>query len=148
MTSVTGKIKSLTFMEILLVIIILGILLGISLPAFKNTFHSLQLNSVSSDLQALMDYLRGRAIVEGKVIYFNIDNAKKECWAQIKDAPIRLKTYPLPDDIKIETAQKQIIFYPDGHIDGVTIKLTSLNNQSVILTTKGLYGRIKLQTQQ
>jgi len=148
MTSVTGKTRSLTFIEILLVIIIIGILIGVSLPSFRKTFNNLQLNSASSELQALMNYVHERAIVEGKVIYFNIDNGTKECWAQIKGASTRLKAYSVPEGVSIEPEKKQILFYPDGSIDSITIKLTNLNNEDVILTTKGVYGRVKLQTQQ
>lgn len=148
MTSETGKGKGLTFIEILLVVIIIGALIGISLPNLRKAFDNLQLNSASQDLQSFMNYLRQRAIVEGKIIYFNIDSENKECWAQIKDATARLKSLALPPDIGIETDQKQILFYPDGRIDSVTIKLIQPNNQNVILTTKGVYGKVKLQPSQ
>ncbi len=145
---VTSKIKGLTFIEVLFVIIIVGILIAVALPNSRKAFNSLQLNSTCGQLQSFMNYLREQAIIEGKVVYLNIDSDKKEYWAQIKDAQARLKTYPLPQEIEIETEQQQILFYPDGHIDNVTLKLTNRNKQSVVLTTKGMYGKVKLQTQE
>ena len=146
----TGKIKGLTFIEILFVIIIIGILTGISLPQFRKTFNTLQLNSFSREFQAFMNYLCQRSIVEGKIIYLNIDidNGKREYWAQVKGEINRLKTYKVPDQMKIETQQKQIMFYPDGSIDKTTIKLINPDNRYVNLTTKGVFGGVKLQSQE
>jgi prepilin-type N-terminal cleavage/methylation domain-containing protein len=145
-TSVTGK-RAVTFIELLFVIVIIGILVGISLPNFKKTFNSLELNTFARELQTFMNYLNQRAIVERKIIYLNIDGEKKEYWAQFKDAQERLKSYPIPEELKIEAAQMQIIFYPDGTIDQVNLKIINRDSQCVNLTTRGLYGGVKLQTQ-
>lgn len=138
-------VRGYTFIEILFVVIIVGILVAVSLPGFRNTFSNLQLNNASSQLQSFMNYLAERAVVEGKIIYFNIDSENKEFLAKVKDTPVPLKTYSLPKDMAIETDRKQVFFYPDGSIDNVTVKLTHPNNKSVTLTTKGVYGRVKLQ---
>lgn len=94
-----------------------------------------------------MNYLSQHAIVEGKVIYLNIDDEKKEYWARIKDETMRLKTYRIPEELKIEAEEKQIMFYPDGKIDKITIKIISRNNQYINLTTKGVFGGVKLQSE-
>lgn len=139
--------SAFTFIEILLVVIIIGALISISLPNLKKTFDSLELNSFSRQLQAFINYLHQRSIIEGEVIYLNIDTQKKEYWAKIKGAQTRLKTYPIPPRIRIETNQQEVLFYPDGQIDKVTIKLISPDNQNIILTTKGVFGGVKLETQ-
>lgn len=149
-----STVKAFTFIELFIVIIIIGILIGISLPSFKKTFNNLQLNSFSQEIQAFMNYLHERSIVEGKIIYFNIDNEKKEYWAKIKDTKARLRTYFLPRGIDIEiikkadTDNKQIIFYPDGQIDKVSIKIAGPDKQGIILTTEGMFGKIKIQPQE
>jgi len=140
--------SAITFIELLLVIVVIGILIGISVPRFRKTFNHLQLDSFSRELQTFMNYLRQRSIVEGKLIYLNIDSDTGEYWAEVKDVKNRLRTYKIPTKIRIETQQKQIIFYPDGSIDKVTIGLIGSDNQKVTLTTKGVFGGIKLQSQE
>jgi len=142
------QLRAITFIELILVIVIIGILIGVSLPRFRNTFNDLQLNGFSRELQASMNYLRQRSIVEGKIIYLNIDNDNREYWAKIKGEENRLKTYKIPAQIRIETEQEQIIFYPDGNIDKVTINLCGFDNQSIALTTRGVFGGVKIQSQE
>lgn len=144
----TGRIKGVTFVELFLVIIIIGVLVGISLPNLKVTFNSLRLETFSRELQSLMNYLHERSIVEGKIIYLNIDTDKKEIWAKIKDMETPLKTLALGEDIRIETENKQILFYPDGEIDKVTIEVLNPHNQKISLTTKGVYGGVKILAQE
>lgn len=143
----TATQSAITFVELLLVIVIISVLAGILMPRFRNNFYSLQLSNVSVELQAFMNYLRERSIVDGKVIYFNIDNGQKEYWAYIKGEEKRLKTYRIPADIDIKVTQERVSFYPDGSIDKVTVDIISRNNQHVGLTTEGVYGGVKLQAQ-
>lgn len=147
MISAISRAKSFTFIEILFVIIIAGILLGVSLPAFRKTFNNLQLNSFSRELQSFMNYLSERSVVEEKVIYLNIDNGQRECWAQVKNETNRLKTYRIPPDIEIEATQEQIAFYPDGSIDKINIKIINRDSQYFNLTTEGVFSGVKLQTE-
>jgi Tfp pilus assembly protein FimT len=146
----TGRIKGVTLIELFLVIIIIGVLVGISLPSLKATFNNLRLDSFSRELQSLMNYLHERSIVEKKVIYLNIDNNKKEIWAEIKgeQAQTRLKTLGFGDDIKIETDSEEIIFYPDGEITKATIEVRNHYNQKISLTTKGVFGGVKILPQE
>lgn len=144
----TGRTKGFTFVELLLVIIVIGILLAISLPNIRKTFNNLSLDNFSRELQAFMNYLHERSVVEEKIIYLNLDNDKKEIWAQIQDEQSQLKTLVLPDGMKIESEKKQILFYPDGSIDNATIEVVNLDKQKVSLTTKGVFGGVKLLFQE
>lgn len=136
--------NAFTFIELCIVIIIIGILIGVALPSFRKSFNSLQLNNFSAELQNFMRYLRERAIVTGKVIYLNIDNEKKLCTAQFKDTPSPFKTSRIPESLNVELEPKEIFFYPDGQIDKVTITLTNPENQRISLTTKGIFGGVKV----
>lgn len=149
-----NKVRGLTFIEVLLVIIIIGVLIGVAVPNLKKAFNDFQLESASRQLQAFMNYLSQRAIVEGKIIYFNIDNDKKEYWAQVKDIEARLKTYSIPKGVNIEALgedeveSRRILFKPDGEIDKVTVKLTNTDNREISLTTEGVFGKVKIKTQE
>lgn len=153
-SAITAKSKvfltGYTFIEVFIVIIIIGILVGISLPNLKRSFNELQINSFTRQLQGFMNYLHERSIVEGKIIYLDIDKENKEYWAKIKEAEGRLKTYPIPQGIdielnkKVDSENKEIIFYPDGTIDKVTVRISNRDKQ-IILTTEGSFGKVKAQ---
>lgn len=133
-----------TLIELLFVIIIIGILIGVSLPRLKESYNGIQLNNFSRELQDLMNYLRQRAIVERTVISLNFDPDKDEYWAMKKGAETRLKTYHIPGGIKLETDKTEIFFYPDGQIDKVTVEIINPAKQNITLTTKGIFGGAKI----
>jgi prepilin-type N-terminal cleavage/methylation domain-containing protein len=138
--------RAFTLIEILFVVIIIAILIGFSAPGLKNTFDGIQLNTVSSQLQSYMNYLCEHSVVVGKTIYLHIDNDGKKYWAVTDDESV-LRTEAIPQGINIEAKEQVITFYPDGSIDKVSIKLSNNNNQHVDLTTKGVFGGVKVQSQ-
>ena len=153
MISAISRKKSLTFIELLIVVIIIGILIGVSLPNLTKTFNNLQLNNFSRELQTFMNYLHERSIVEEKIIYLKVDNEKKKYWAetQREAEQTRLKGYTIPEALTIEVEtesqefpQNQIRFFPDGSIDKVTIDVVNQDSQKMTLTTKGVFGGVKL----
>lgn len=139
--------RGFTLLELLFVIIIIAILATISSVSFRKTFNSLQLNNSALELQSFINYLSQRAVVERKNIYLNIDDEKGEYWAMVKNEEKRIRTFTIPAGIKIETETKQIIFYPDGTIDSVIIKLINPKGQCISLTTEGVFGGVKIQYQ-
>jgi Tfp pilus assembly protein PilE len=139
--------KALTFVELFIIIIIISILIGVSIPLYRPAFKQLNLNSFSQELLAYMNYLHQRSIIEGKIILLSLDNEKKQYVAKVKNAQIQLKSHAIPSDItievdKINAEDKQIFFYPDGQIDPVDV-IINLDNENITLTTKGLFGKVK-----
>lgn len=147
MTSATGR-RAFTFIELLFVILIIGILVAVSIPNFRKTFNNLELNNFSRELQAVMNYLHQSAIVEGKAIYLNIDNEERQCLAQDKENAKKFKAFRIPDGINVVTEKTEIFFYPDGAIDAATIKISNANGQEIDLTTKGIFGGVKIATKE
>jgi len=133
-----------TLIELLFVIIIIGIIIGISLPRLKKSYNGIQLNGFSRELLDLMNYLRQRAIVKRTVISLNLDTDKEEYWAIEKGADNRIKTYQIPDGIKLAADKTEIFFYPDGQIDKVTVEIINFDQQNITLTTKGIFGGAKI----
>ncbi len=145
--------EAFTFIELFFVIIIIGVLIGVSIPSFRNTSNQMRLNNFSRELQSSMNYFCERSIIERKIIYLTVDNEKKQCWAQVMDSRAKLKTIEIPEDIEVEVKKEDnsvdggVIFYPDGSIEKVTlnIKSSSLGYQKVGLTTEGVFGRVKMR---
>jgi len=135
-----------TLIEILFVVIILTILVGVAIPSIKNTYSTLELNNFAGQLQAYMNYLSSQSVISGEAICLNIDNDNRQYWSAVMDSESKLKTVHIPESIKLVTDKKQIVFYPDGSIDTVTITASNLSNQYVNLTTKGVFGSVKMQS--
>ncbi|MEK6715842.1 MAG: hypothetical protein AABY43_07385 [Candidatus Omnitrophota bacterium] len=143
------SLTGFTFIELLFIVIIIAVLVAVSFPNLRKSFNSIELNSFSREISAVINYLEQRSIVDLTMIHLNIDNEKKEYYAVKAESSERFKTYRIPEGIRIETeGNDEIIFYPDGSIDKVTIRLINSDNQEVILTTKGVYGGVKVQNQE
>lgn len=137
-------VTGFTFIELILVILIIGVLVASTTPNLKRSYSNLHLSSFARDFQSLMNSLHERSIVDGKIIYLNIED--ESYWAQVKDViDTKLMEYKFGPEIKIEAVNKKIAFYPDGSIDKVDIKLSDTYDDSVNLTTKGVFNGVKLQ---
>lgn len=116
-----------TLIELIFVVVILAVLIGIAIPALKNTFESMALDNFARELQGRMQYLSQRAIVQQEPVVLDI------------------KTYALPENLTLESDKDEVLFYPDGTIDPVNIVITGAQGKNIILTTEGAYGKIKLE---
>lgn len=147
--STTGKQHGFTFIELFLVVLIIGVFIGVSLPNLKKSYDSWQLTDFSRQTQSLFGYLRQRSIVEREIISLKIDSDKKEYRAQFQpeaaEEPRPVKTLRIPDSLKVTSSAEEILFYPNGEITTVTLTLSDINNQQASLTTEGVFGGIKLQ---
>ncbi len=137
------RTAAFTFIELLLVVIIAGALIGIALPKFSGFSDKLQLNSCGQEFVALMNFLIQRSVIEEKVMYLAIDPARNEYWARRTGETARLKSFTLPQGIRIEAEQNEIGFYPDGTVDKTTVTLSNRQHQKVNLTTIGVYSGVK-----
>lgn len=138
----------MTLIELLLVVIIISILLGVALPSFRKTFDDFELDNFVQQLQVFMNYLHERAVIDRKAVYFYFDKDKQEIWAKDAGAEERIKSYRVPSGVKLEAESTEIGFYPDGSIDETALTLTGHSGKAASLSTKGVFGGIKLQEQE
>ena len=139
--------RGFTFFELFLVLLIIGIIIAVSLPQFRKHFNNLELTSFSRQLQDFMNYLHQRSIVERKIYLLFIDTDSKQYWAQIQGEDSKIKTFSIPEDLRIDVDAEypQIRFYPNGDIDTVTFTIINKDDNAAILTTEGVFGGVKLQ---
>lgn len=136
-----------TFIELLLVILLVGILAGVSYPLLRYNFYGTQLPVFSKRMQATFMQLRERAIVEKKVVYLTFEEGNKKYRINIGNESRMIESFVVPEKISVETEQEQIAFYPDGTIDKVTINLLSPGRAAVNLTTKGVFEGVRFETE-
>lgn len=149
------KQNAITFIELLVVVIIIGILFGASIPQFRNTFDNLELENFVKDIYYLSHYLQGSAIGQSKIYYLNINKEEGKFQAfykegdEFKNIEGRFgKTYKTPQTASISTDppdKNGIYFYPDGSIDKIKIALKNQYGRELSLIIKGAAGEIQIQ---
>jgi prepilin-type N-terminal cleavage/methylation domain-containing protein len=150
------KYKAFTFIELLIVIIITGILAAVAIPRFERTYAGFELNNFVKDISYLTRYLQQASVSSAKV--YRLDIVEKE--------PAQLKAFYKADSgflaiagkfgklyksgrINISTVEPadktSIFFYPDASIDSATIIFKNKYNQEVSLVIKGASSAIQIK---
>jgi len=140
-----------TFLEILIVIIILGVIMGFSIPRFQGTFNNLQLKMAAHDLSQFFRYAQGEAIRDERMHKIVIDNHSYWLMAEKEDEDNEFerisgrwgKANVINHNIEVVAQDKEIFFYPEGMIDRVEISLKR-GEESYTLSTKERQGYVEV----
>ena len=168
MISLTGKRPNLarskrpgfTFIELMLVAILIGVIVGISTPIFRRTFGHLQLDNTSHNIAKLMRYAQQRAIVERLAHRLKFDPERSAYWLEVENVgegplPARKgftsikgrfgKRYSIPGGISVNFREEvsAITFYPDGQVDKVALYVSDQRKTYTLITERRI-GRVKL----
>jgi type II secretory pathway pseudopilin PulG len=151
----TNKQKSFTFIELLVIIIIIGILAGVSMPRFRSTFENLELENFVKNIFYLSQFLQSSSIGEGRIYYLGVDKSKKELQAKYRDKDELKnfsgkfgKVYTAPAGITMSSEpidKSGTYFYPDGSIDKITLYFENKYKMKFSLIFKGAAGGIQIQ---
>lgn len=153
-TSQTGRQllnkDGFTFLEILIVIIVLGVIAGFSIPRFHETFNNLQLKMAAYDLAQFFQYSQGEALREGRThkivldgqAYWIMKENDEEEFERISGRWGRNNL--INNNIEVISEKNEIYFYPEGRIDRMEINLKR-GEKTYILTTKERQGYVEIQ---
>ncbi|MBI4706486.1 MAG: hypothetical protein HY761_00970 [Candidatus Omnitrophica bacterium] len=144
-----------TFIELLIISIIIGILAAISVPQFKKTFESFQLQNLVKDVSCLFRYLQANSISQAKVYGLRINLDTKEFSSFVKEpgkeealtgrfAKVNRFTETI-EIILIPQDKSVVYFYPDGSMDDLTIDFIDKNKKKMQLVIQGAKGEIKIK---
>lgn len=147
---------ALTFIELLIAIVIIGILAGIAIPNFKKTSSSFELDNFVKNVYYLTRYLQASAVSTAKI--YRLDIVERE--------PAQFKAFRKEDSDFIEIEGKfgkaykatgvdifsvdpqertSIYFYPDASIDQTTIVFKNQYQKEVSLAIKGANSAIQIK---
>lgn len=152
--------RGFTLIELVVVLVLLGLMFGITVPKFRQALLSDSLNSTSLKLVGLVQDLRERAI-SGQVSYvLHLDIRGKKIWAFASTASeeeqeiARERAYELPVDVKIQDVwswssgkffnEGIIRFSRKGYIEQSMIHLQSEDGREVSLELTPFLGSIKI----
>jgi len=150
-----NKKSSFTFIELLIVIAIIGILVGVSVPRLRKTADNFRLDNFVKDTYYLCRYLQASSISEGRIYCLNVNPSEKWLKVSYKDtdgifkqaAGKLTKPRKVPEGILIVSLQDvtEIYFYPDGSISEITFTFENSYNHKASLTTNGITGAVKIK---
>ncbi|MDD2751647.1 MAG: hypothetical protein PHN59_00750 [Candidatus Omnitrophica bacterium] len=151
----TRKIKAFTFIELFIVIIIIGIASAVAFPRLKNSFESFELKNFARDIYFLSRYLQDSAISQGKTYYLaiNTDNGQLQALtmenAQFKNITGKFaKVHAAPRGIEVSldpAADQGVYFYPDASTGKAAILFTNQKNDKLSLIFSGVSGGIQVK---
>ncbi|MBI4436824.1 MAG: GspH/FimT family pseudopilin [Candidatus Omnitrophica bacterium] len=152
MKSLTG----FTFIEIMMVIVILAIFVSLTTPRFRTTYLDLELSNHARRLAKLLNYAQERAVIEGKTYRLQVDLIEKRYWLTTESAVEeegkfeRLagrygRTTQLPFGISLEFEKEEIFFYPDGSSDPFTLSLRNEEGKQLMLKDGKPFGYVRVE---
>ncbi len=128
--------RGFTLIEIILVLVILGVIAGLTVPRIGQNFIELQLKRTANDLSYLMRYAQSRAITKNRMVRLEFDDNFSKVWLtqsteeaspeednkSFERITGRLgRTLTVPDKIYLEAETVPVQFYPDGSMDRVRL---------------------------
>ncbi|MFH1440912.1 MAG: prepilin-type N-terminal cleavage/methylation domain-containing protein [Candidatus Omnitrophota bacterium] len=148
------KSKGFTFIELLIVVAIVGVLTGIAVPQLRKALDNFQEEAFAKDLFYLVRYIQGRSISEGKIycLKIDLDNAEFQAVYKKEDDFLNLsgkfgKKYKVPSGIELSidpVEKREIYFYPDGSIDKISIVFTNRLEKEAVITIQGFRSSIDI----
>jgi prepilin-type N-terminal cleavage/methylation domain-containing protein len=145
-----------SLLEIMVVILILGVFVGITVPRMAQTVTHMQLRHSVQQLVHHMRYAQNRAIIKNNILRLDFNDDFNRYWistydeqpgaVESEDSFKRIKGPEGRDNrvvtaIRLEADQGFIQFYPDGQIDKRLLKLC-VKDHCWMISTKDQRGRI------
>ena len=139
-----------TLIEVLLVLVVMSVLVGISVPNFRNTYQKFFFKKSVEDLAYTMRYAQSRAIMKNLIVRLEFNGDFTGYWltqqkkSDSEEAAPTFskidgemgKDFKVGSDVKIEAPEPAVNFYPDGNIDKQEIKVCLKEDCYAVVTNQ------------
>ena len=134
-----GEANGFTLLELVLVLLLMSLIAGLTLPFVASTLDRITLQSEVRQIASALQFARSEAISKKTLYTFNIDIDENQYWLGIPkqeeitqpkpiDETDRILDYKKTDDTLTEGAF-MILFYPRGNSSGGTLRFISINDK-------------------
>jgi len=154
-----GNTAGYTLIELIVVLILLGLMFGLTVPRFRQALVSDSLDAAALRFIGLVQNLRERAISEQVAYVLHIDIRARKIWSFASSASeeeqeiARERAYELPADVRIEDIwswssgklyeEATIRFSRKGYVQQSMIHLQAEDGRRVSLELTPFVGSIK-----
>ena len=138
-SSLKGEANGFTLLELVLVLLLMSLIAGLTLPFVASTLDRITLQSEVRQIASALQFARSEAISKKTLYAFNIDIDENQYWLGIPkqdeitqpkpiDETVRILDYQRTDETLTEGAF-MILFYPRGNSSGGTLRFISINDK-------------------
>ncbi len=149
--------RAFTFIELLIVMALIGIITGLAVVNFGRNYEQLELQQTAKDLTYLMRYAKMLAVTHQKEYQLILDTTQHQYWItedlpvnpsdnsnQTSQTPSAPSEHPaeywqrvqkIPIELKVKADKTSAVFHTNGAIDEISIYLCR-EKQCLIATTQ------------
>ena len=128
-----------TLLELVLVLLLMGLIAGFTLPFVASTLDRLKLQSEVRKISSALQFARSEAISKKAIFTFNVDIDENKYWLDMPKHNEVTQSKPIDKTVQIldyqgadETLKEGsfiILFYPSGNSSGGTLRFKSINDK-------------------
>ena len=128
-----------TLLEMILVLVMMGLIAGLTLPFVVSTLDRIKLQSEVRQISSAIQFTRSEAISRKTLFIFNVDIDKNQYWLATPKQEEVTQSKPIDETVQIMDYQRadetltegivMILFYPRGNSSGGTIRFKSIDDK-------------------
>ncbi|MFA9476733.1 prepilin-type N-terminal cleavage/methylation domain-containing protein [Phycisphaerales bacterium AB-hyl4] len=150
-----GARGGFTLLELVMVLLVVGVLLGVSLPTLRPFVSGREVHAAAGEMVAMTRLARSLAVSEARVYRLHVDLELHELWLSHEELPEDeavpvpvARPIVLPGDVAVyweaddETLRRGYVrFYPNGRSDPGVFELVGRRGEPVLVAARSASER-------